>query len=384
MKVVFYIGHHKVGSTALQTYLAQNWLRLAQAGILYPSVETRGFSSNLERALGAGDSAGVDDVNIREPHSALAYKMMSEVSEHRRVPPQFKRLPGSGQMLAAIQNQVRRLKPDTLILCSEAFANFGQVKPALIKTLCTAFPGASFEIYCALRRPDDYLISWHGQRLKVGEKLEPLSHGGAAGYFDNIHFNFRTVIEPWIERVPNARLILRPYDEIIAAGGSTEDFTRQLSCTFPEGMIPAGRANTSLPRAAMEIARCANHELPPPQAHALVQYLLAGKGLDPVKNRDVELFGAPVRTEMADRFGPIHDYLSGLRDGAPFFADYDDLTRTAPVSEGSAALDLLRQIRTERIAGAEGTAIADFLAQHEARLSAPSSAGPSLKARTDG
>ena len=80
---------------------------------------------------------------------------------------------------------------------------------------------------------------------------------------------------------------------------------------------------------------------------------------------------------MADRFGPIHDYLSGLRDGAPFFADYDDLTRTAPVSEGSAALDLLRQIRPERIAGAEGTAIADFLAQHEARLSAPPAADPS-------
>lgn len=39
MKVVFYIGHHKVGSTALQVYLSQNWLRLAQAGILYPAVE---------------------------------------------------------------------------------------------------------------------------------------------------------------------------------------------------------------------------------------------------------------------------------------------------------------------------------------------------------
>ena len=51
-----------------------------------------------------------------------------------------------------------------------------------------------------------------------------------------------------------------------------------------------------------------------------MQYLLAGKGLDPVKNRDVELFTAPVRAEMAERFAPIHDYLSGLRDGAPFFA----------------------------------------------------------------
>jgi hypothetical protein len=324
----------------------------------------------------------VADVNIREPHSALAYKMMSEASEHRRVPPQFKRLPGSGQMLAAIQNQVQRLKPHTLILCSEAFANFGQVKPALIKTLCNVFPDAEFEIYCALRRPDDYLISWHGQRLKVGEKLAPLSQGGAAGYFDNIHFNFRTVIEPWINRVPKARLILRPYDEIVAAGGSTEDFTREVGCAFPEGMIPAGRANTSLPRAAMEIARCANHELPPPQAHALVQYLLAGKDLEPVKNRNVELFGAPLRAELAERFGPIHDYLSGLREGRPFFADYDELTHAAPVSETEATLDLLRQIRPEQIAGPEVDAIPGFLSALQDRLSAPPPAAPAAGLET--
>ena len=193
MKVIFYIGHHKVGSTALQSFLTQNWRRLAKHGILYPAVESRGFAANLAHGLGQPLKGAVNDVNVREPHSALAYRMMAEVSE-RKVPPQFKRLPTAAQMLLAIQNQVRALRPEALILCSEAFANFGQVDPALIRSLADHFPKAEFEIYCALRRPDEYLISWHGQRLKVGETVSALSQGGAASYYDNIHFNFRTAL----------------------------------------------------------------------------------------------------------------------------------------------------------------------------------------------
>ena len=288
MKVILYIGHHKVGSTALQTFLAQNWHRLIQAGILYPAVESRGFASTLARALSGKDRAGEADVNIREPHSALAYKMMAEVSEHRKVPGQFRRLPASPQMLLAIQNQIRFLKPQTVILCSEAFANFGQVRPALIETLTGIFPDAEFEVYCALRRPDDYLISWHGQRLKVGEKLPSLRDGGAVSYYDNIHFNFRTVVESWADLVPGVRLMLRPYDAILAAGGSTQDFMIQAGADFPDGLIPAGRANPSLPRAAMEIARRGNHELPPEPAQALRQHLLELPAEQvPVPNRDV-------------------------------------------------------------------------------------------------
>ena len=53
MKVILYIGHHKVGSTALQVFLSQNSHRLLQAGILYPAVEMQGFSH-----LGQGRQQG--------------------------------------------------------------------------------------------------------------------------------------------------------------------------------------------------------------------------------------------------------------------------------------------------------------------------------------
>lgn len=359
MKLILYIGHHKVGSTALQMFLAQNWVRLAQNGILYPSVETRGFSATLARALAGRDHAGEEDVNIREPHSALAYKMMSEVSEHRKVPVQFRRLPASGQMLAALQNQVRMLKPETLILCSEAFANFGQVKPDLIRTLTRIFPKAEIEVYCALRRPDDYLISWHNQRLKVGEKLDRLSEGGAESYFGNIHFNFRTVVEPWAEQLPQAKLIVRPYSAIMAAGGSTQDFMDRVSAAFPKGMIPAGRANRSLPRAAMEIVRQGNHALPPEQAHALSRFLMnAGDLLTPPADAEVEMYGAELRARLTEKFAPIHDWL-GARFGAPFFDDIAAMSETRPLPEAEAVARLLAQIDP---AALPGPALAGFIA----------------------
>ncbi|GHF74751.1 hypothetical protein [Seohaeicola zhoushanensis] len=350
MKVIFYIGHHKVGSTALQSFLTLNWCRLAKHGILYPAVETRGFAANLARALGYPGPDLERDVNIREPHSALAYKMMAEVSD-RKVPQQFKRLPASVQMMLALQNQVREIGSETVILCSEAFANFGQVKPELIRTLADWFPGAEFEIYCALRRPDEYLVSWHGQRLKVGEKIPALSAGGAESYFDNIHFNFRTVVEPWLQQLPKARMILRPYGDILAVGGSTEDFMAQISVRMPDRLVPAGQANSSLPRAAMEIVRRGNHDLPPARAHALAQYLLTqGAALKPVANGTVEMFGAELRARLVAQFAPIHDYLSELL-GRPFFDDIDALGETLPVPEAEAVRDLLARIDPAALPG---------------------------------
>jgi hypothetical protein len=354
MKVIVYIGHHKVGSTALQVFLSQNWLALARTGILYPSVEASGFSHTLAQALGKAPEnrpTGSTGMNVREPHSALAYQMIAKVSE-RKVPPQFKRLPPVPQMLHALRKQVEFLKPEAVILCSEVFANFGQVDPDLIPQLMTAFSGIEIEVevYGALRRPDDYLISWHGQRLKVGEQLKPLDNGGLEPYFDNIHFNFRTMVEAWSKLLPEARLILRPYSEILETGGSIDDFIARISVDFPANLTPPGRANQSLPRAAMEIVRRANHDLPNNLAQELSRYFLtAGGALDPTPNARVEMFGAPARQELAHRFAPIHDYLSELTGRSAFFDDIDEVTHERPVPQAQAAAELLAQIEPETL-----------------------------------
>lgn len=342
MKIILYIGHHKVGSTALQIFLSQNWLALAQAGILYPSVESSGFSHNLASAL--QQDAPEPDMNTREPHSALAYQMISKVTK-RNVPSQFKRLPAVGQMMRAMRKQVEILKPHTVVLCSEVFTNFGQVDPNLIPQLFAAFPDSEVEIYCALRRVDEYLVSWHGQRLKVGEQLNPLDAGGMAGYYHTIHFDFRTVVEAWNDRLPDARLIIRPYDEILKAGGSIDDFMAQVSVDFPADLAPVGRANKSLPYAAMEIVRKANHDLPKNLSHALSQYFLTGgTAPEPVPNKQIEMFGAALRQELVERFAPIHDYLSDLTGQPAFFADIDDIARERPIPYSEANRTLLTEI----------------------------------------
>lgn len=355
MKVIIYIGHHKVGSTALQVFLSQNWQALARAGILYPSVEVSGFTHALAQLLklGDGNRTGHGGMNVREPHSALAYQMIAKVSD-RKVPPQFKRLPGVPQMLHALRKQVEILQPNTVILCSEAFANFGQIEPELITHLMTAFPKAEVEVYGALRRPDEYLISWHGQRLKVGEKLRPLDNGGLEPYFNTIHFNFRTVVEAWSDRLPDARLILRPYREILKSGGSIDDFTSQISIDFPANLPPPGRANQSLPRAAMEIVRRANHDLARPISHGLTRYFLeAGDTLKPTPNNQVEMFSASIRQDLARRFAPIHDYLSELTGTAAFFDDIDEMTHECPVPQAQAAAQLLAQIAPKNLPNKE-------------------------------
>lgn len=340
MKVILYIGHHKVGSTALQAYLARNWLALARAGILYPSVEAQGFAANLADALrGAPDDS--TPVLVREPHSALAYRMIADACD-RPMPKQFQGLPATPQMLRALRKQVEQLAPQTVLLCSEAFANFGQVAAAQIDRLCAAFPEAEFQIYCALRRPDDYLTSWHGQRLKVGELAKPLADGGAEQYFGSIHFDYRMVVEEWIKRVPNAKVSLRNYADILAAGGSAEDFVAQTGLTLPEGMTTPGRANASLPLAALPLMERAIADLPPPLVHQLSRYLLKnGKALTPVPNKEVELFGEKQRARILKAFQPTETYLRSVTGQAAFFPDLEHVAATKPVAAQEAARQLL-------------------------------------------
>lgn len=343
MKIILYIGHHKVGSTALQTYLMQNWLRLAKAGILYPSVETRGFAVTLKRALD-GQDAEPPGANVREPHSALAYRMIADVSQ-RKIPPQFKALPTTGQMIRALRQQAQLLAPDTLVLCSEAFVNFGQVDPGLVDRLQGIFPKANWTIYCALRRPDEYMISWHGQRLKVGEKLQALQNGGAREYPGGIHFDYRMAVQPWAERMPQARLILRDYSDILTAGGSEVDFAQQTGLALPEGMVPAPRTNLSLPRAAFEIVRRANHALGPQKAYALNRWLLTAEhGLQPARNSEVEMYGAELRKDLATQFASIHGYLNQLAGRDAFFFDIDEMEVPRPITEREAAAALMAQL----------------------------------------
>lgn len=363
MKVVFYIGHHKVGSTALQVFLAQNAAKLLQAGILYPCVEMEGFAQLLARVSQTGDDTRPLPINIREPHSALAYRMIAEVSD-RPIPPQFRMLPRVDQMLHAIRQQIRYLQPQVVILCSEAFANFGDVDAGLIPRLRRALPEADLQIYCALRRPDDYLASWHGQRIKVGEAIPPLREVGPQAYADTIHADYTRLILPWVKALPDAQIHLRPYAAIRAAGGSPEDFFACTGIPLPHGLLPAGRQNASLPRAAMEIQRRANMALSPDQAHQLARHMQSvGDQIRPLPDDQIDLFGPGQRAALAQTFEPVHAVLGQVAGQDAFFTDADQIATPRPVPEMEAARHYLAQMRPGDLPGG---ALSSFIADLQA------------------
>lgn len=348
MKVILYIGHHKVGSTSLQVFLARNWATLARAGILYSSVENRGYALNLRQSRGLPNLPHLP-AHLTEPHNALAYQMIADVSR-RELPVQFAPLPATEDMFDHLHHQIAALAPHTLILCAEAFSNFGEVDPGLITRLCDQFPGADFTLYCALRRPDSYLASWHGQRLKVGETPQSLRPRGLDQYTRTIHFNYRTVLEPWVDRVPDSRVLLRNYSDILASGGSIEDFTAQCELDLPDELETAPRANQSLPLCTFPLMELANRELPSQAQSNLSNYLRAHAGkICPVPNQDIDVFGVPQREQLLKRFQPIADYLSETSKTPAFFPDLEAIIMPKPVTDRDAARALLDALDPDQI-----------------------------------
>jgi len=333
VKIVLFIGHHKVGSTSLQDFLARNSVALARAGILYPCVDFQGMSLMLVSAIRGQAPDDVLSMNAREPHNALAFKLLAE-HNGGKVPSFHKGLPSSEQMFWAINKQIEFLTPDTVILAAEVFANFAPTSSDLIVRLRDAFPEADITVVATLRRIDEYLASWHGQRLKFGHKMAPLRKTGAQKYFGNIHFDYQLMLEGWIKAMPAARFILRNYSDVRQAGGSVTDFFVQTGLKLPRGMKNQRHANDSLHRGVYEIARRGNRVLSPPLAGKLrqrLQDLTPDLGL-PVSG-DIELFGTRNRRAMQERFEPIHSFLSQVSGKVSFFKDQPQVETLRPIAE---------------------------------------------------
>ncbi|MDX1781887.1 MAG: hypothetical protein R3256_11270 [Thalassovita sp.] len=345
MKVVLYIGHHKTGSSALQGYMARNWHALAEAGILYPAVEAEGLSRNLASCLTGKETTKKLPLVVREPHNALAFAMISAGTGTPM--PHFQRgLPPAREMLRSLRHQIDLLQPKAVILCSEVMSNFAKQAPGKIEELATLFSGAEVEIYCTLRRPDLYLASWYGQRLKFGQKIAPLRDGGALAYRDTIHFDFAAMIYPWQTAFPRARFHLRNYADVLAAGGAVEDFTAQVGVDFPAGLVMPPRANPGLPYAAMEIMRRGNQVLNRADRLALRSFLLHRTNVARLpRNDEVELFGAETRRELYQSFLPVHDALNRMTGRDAFFPDLQDMLIAHPIPETELPLPTLRKVR---------------------------------------
>lgn len=350
MKFVCHIGHHKTGTTSLQVFLSQNAIALLKAGILYPSVESQGAALMLARALG-GDSADVLPINMREAHNALAFRMLADTLPNWKVPQYHRELPHSNQMLISMRNQIMALMPDTVVLCSEVMSHFGIAAPQLIDRLRTVAGEAETQLYCTLRRPDEHLVSWHGQQLRFGQSPALLSDPDKGVTLKALHFDYRGVLEPWIARLPQAKIQITPYAELMAAGGSVQHFIDHAGIAFPKGLLEARTMNVSFPAATFPLLREANRALPRPASLALAHEIATlTEGLEMPSQKDVEFFGPAQRARMMEAFRPIHDWLSQTTGREAFFPDLEAMAECRPLTEAEALHRVLDQITPEHLA----------------------------------
>ena len=342
LRVIIFIGHHKVGSTSLQDYLSRNAAALSRAGILYPYVDFEGMAHLAATANGQLQHDGALPLNVREPHNALAYRMLA-VQKGWPVSKYHKLLPALPQMTHAIRQQIRFCDPHTVILASEVMGHFDL---DMIKQLAGYFPAADFTVIATLRRVDSYLASWHGQRLKFGHKVAALREDGVEAYVKGFHFNYRKMVESWLKALPRANVILRDYSDVNRNGGSVADFIAQTGLKLPAGLRPERRENASIHRSIYEILRQANLTLPRPKAALLrndLREMTPNLPLPP--SHRVELFGAENRAKMLDRFRPIDAWLGDVMGTTGFFADLEAILEPEALPELEAARDALDLIR---------------------------------------
>ena len=347
MKLVIFIGHFKTGSTSLQRFLANNYFSLLNRGILYPSVESMGMAHNISTALrGRDQSCNGLSLNVTEPHNALAVRLLNEENNHH-VPPYYPNLPGGFRMFDALDSQIHTLAPDTMILCAEVFALFGGTKTQKsLKRMARRFAEHDVTLYCSIRRPDEYLSSWHRQRLKFGGKLEPLRGKAFGAYRKTVHFQHDLMVNGWLEHFPDARLVLRDYRDVLRGGGSVGDFFYHAVGRDVSDLPAVKPENPSVPCAYAEIGRRALRELELPVARPFIAWLVRhADSVDHAADRDVEVFGADTRKALYEGYAPIHDALGALSGKPPFFSDFEDIGRVRPVSDLEAASEVLPKLR---------------------------------------
>ncbi|QFU74689.1 hypothetical protein EY643_02915 [Halioglobus maricola] len=256
----------------------------------------------------------------REPHNALALKMLAEFKGNSGPVSYYGELPSSEEMLENIGHQLHSHRPHTVVLCAEAFANFGDISDTLIERLRDTFSDFDITLYCTLRRVDHYLPSWYAQCINFGRRLAPLRGGGFDSFVDTIHIDYCRLLNPWLRLIPDANLILRDYDEVLEAGGSIPDFLASIQLESHSMVVVPCMLNSGIPHRFIEICRVANWELDAKDSARLRQGIvsLANEAVVDAKPRP-DLLGKN-RDKLAVLFDPVDRSLGQLIGRERFFS----------------------------------------------------------------
>lgn len=342
MKTFLVIGHHKVGTTALQRNIANNLEAYRQAGVLYPIVESEGLEHLLRGMSGNISRPDAPPINAMEPHNALAFRILTE-HKVMRVPRYHHQLTSANQEMRTIVAQQRAFQPEATIFVSEVMSHFGLSIPDFIPEFRQRLlEGSEVHIVLILRRPDEHIQSWYGQLIRLGQKLPALREGALNRFRNTIHFQYQRVLEPWLQHVPEATFHPVYYPEVIQSGGLVvfmNQLLRAHGLDVPTSLDDTTRRNMSYHPVLFEPLRRWVKEYGPlnPKQEAAANKKGELPGLPDRKL--IEIWGQENRSRMFEEFLPQKLWFDEMFGPGTLFHDFEKTAETLPIDDADVRAD---------------------------------------------
>ena len=252
MKIILHIGPPKTGTTAIQGALMQNRRALLEAGALY-------FVDPVETAWALPMIYHREDEML--PALRAHFWSIKEAQAW------------STRAWTALENQINRLKPHTLILSSEHFASMQLRVPAMLEHLRTF--SNDIDVVAYVRDPASLYCSYVDQQLRGGTRLNNLPSPW--------DYKYPPVgrVKRYLDAVGPDRMHVQAFDRKHLHGGDiVADFVHVLNGKLGLGLPQlqvGGSPNTALSGAAAAMLAVMNE--------TYVRHRKDGKDQDLVKHR---------------------------------------------------------------------------------------------------
>jgi hypothetical protein len=107
---------------------------------------------------------------------------------------------------------MRRSPQDRVLISSEELIRIGQFPRAaeILRELLAQRGDIDLKVIAYLRAPASHLQSWYNQLIKMNIPVSDMTTA-LGGEIEDIHFDYRRALQPWIDIAGADNVILRPY-----------------------------------------------------------------------------------------------------------------------------------------------------------------------------
>lgn len=309
-----HIGHYKTGTTSLQIFFDEESELLAEAGIEYSRIRFY-FSKHSDFAFSILRAAGVEKMLYDYDDPTPPQKMWDNLYAH------------------AMQSPL----PYTLISSEELIrlSQFEGTRDILKQMLARRPEGLEIKVIVYLRSPGAHLRSWYNQLIKMGYPVPDLN-SAMMGEIEDIHYNYRHALEPWVEALGVENVIIRPYRYNRKNPAALhQDFMQIFGFDLPARRVrKIEDPNPRLDDRVIELVRVMqNAQIPRPTIDAILKQadLYFAQQDARIKRRSDGM------AEARKAANAGLDWLAGLPDGA---AHAERFRRNLPKPEDQAVVDL--------------------------------------------